>query len=760
MTKVQASEVTYELHSLGWKAFQQLCATVLSEVLGQTVQVFSEVNDGGRDLAFYGNWLNSSESSVNFQGAFTIQCKHTIKPDASFNLSLVSGELDKVKKLAEMGLCDNYLIMTNAKVSGEAESAIVKAFEEINGINKCRVFSGQWISQKIRESARLRMLIPRVYGLGDLAQIVDSRAYEQANEILSSMGKEVAKFVITDAYNKSVDALTDNGFVFLLGEPASGKSMIAASLVLASIDLWELNAIKISTPEELSLHWNPLEKNQIFWVDDVFGATQLDYSKANDWNLKLGHFNAAINKGARIIFTSRTYIYEEAKGYLKESAAPVIKNSQVTIYVENLSKDEKEQILYNHIKLGNQDADFKKELKQYLPSIVSSKGFSPEVARRLGDKNFTKSLFLSEKNVIDFFEKPMDFLIDTTRNLDVHSRAALTVLFRNGGEIESPVPNELIDIHYLSRLGSSPYHVLQSLKFLEESFTISFLKGKKYFWKFKHPTIQDALANIFSNDREFLDEYVSGANILKLFREVSCGLDDVLGSKIILSNQYYGLLIDRIRVLDLKIHSNSIGLSYFLSERCDYEFLKMLVGSYPQYVSSLRVISSLKYCSDLKVLLKLKSVGLLDESLRLKAVSRYFDIAIKWFDAGALDESCMSLLTEAEKESLLHTIKSESLLKITSELDDYEADWNGEEPEEYLEPISSAIDVYLRIFNDEESKAYLKEAKEVLVECKSNLESNYFEGEDEGSSFFSNKEVPSHTPIDYGGRCVFDDVDK
>ncbi|MEH6735210.1 MAG: hypothetical protein V7690_11260 [Shewanella sp.] len=40
------NDLTYELHSLGWKAFQQLCATVLSEVLGQTVQVFSEVNDG------------------------------------------------------------------------------------------------------------------------------------------------------------------------------------------------------------------------------------------------------------------------------------------------------------------------------------------------------------------------------------------------------------------------------------------------------------------------------------------------------------------------------------------------------------------------------------------------------------------------------------------------------------------------------------------------------------------------------------------
>ncbi|MGI2128659.1 restriction endonuclease [Shewanella oncorhynchi] len=759
MTKVQASEVTYELHSLGWKAFQQLCATVLSEVLGQTVQVFSEVNDGGRDLAFYGEWINCSESNVNFQGTFTIQCKHTIKPDASFSLSLVSDELNKVQLLAKKGLCENYLIITNAKVSAEAEIAIIEEFEKLDGLNICRVFSGQWLSQKIRESARLRMLIPRVYGLGDLSQIVDNRAYEQANEILSSMGGEIAKFVITDAYKKSVDALTDNGFVFLLGEPASGKSMIAASLVLASIDLWKLNAIKISTPDEFSRHWNPLERNQIFWVDDVFGATQLDYSKVNEWNVKLGHFNAAINKGARIIFTSRTYIYQEARRYLKESAAPVIKNSQVTVYVENLSKDEKEQILYNHIKLGNQDLDFKSELKQYLPSIVSSKGLSPEVARRLGDKNFTIKLLLNEKNVVNFVEKPMDFLIDTILNLDVHSRAALTILFRNGGEVESPVPNEQIDINYLSRLGSTPHNVLESLKFLEESFTLSFPKGKKFYWKFKHPTIQDALAKIYSNDREFLDEYVSGANITELFREVSCGLDDIFGSKIVLSKRYYGLLIDRIKVLDIQNHSNSIGLSYFLSGKCDYDFLKMLVDSCPEYVRSLRVYSSLKYCTDLKVLLKLKSVELLEESLRLTAVSRYFYCAIKSFDAAALDETCLSLLTENERTILLGRIKSESLPKITSEINDYENDWSGEEPEKYLEPISSAITAYKRFFNDEDSQEYLEEANAILVKCQSNLKCNYSDVEYGGSTFFS-KETPSHSQIDYGGRCVFEDVDK
>ncbi len=53
-SKVQASDVTYELHTLGWKAFQSLCVTIVGEIWGQSIQSFFDSKDGGRDGAFYG----------------------------------------------------------------------------------------------------------------------------------------------------------------------------------------------------------------------------------------------------------------------------------------------------------------------------------------------------------------------------------------------------------------------------------------------------------------------------------------------------------------------------------------------------------------------------------------------------------------------------------------------------------------------------------------------------------------------------------
>jgi len=279
-SKVQAGEVTYELHSLGWKAFQNLCVTITGDIWGQTVQSFFDSNDGGRDGAFNGIWKPVGGEA--FEGTFTVQCKFTAKADKHFQLSDLKDEIIKAKRLASRGLADNYILFTNARLTGVAAEKIRGKFEAIRGIKRCAAYGCDRISQIIRESPRLRMLVPRVYGLGDLSQILDERSCAQAQEILSALGDDLAKFVITDAYQRSAKALIDHGFVLLLGEPACGKSTIAASLAVGSLDEWGCSTIKIRDANHFEKHWNPHEPKQFFWVDDAFGATQFDRTLAAD----------------------------------------------------------------------------------------------------------------------------------------------------------------------------------------------------------------------------------------------------------------------------------------------------------------------------------------------------------------------------------------------------------------------------------------------------------------------------------------------
>ena len=155
----------YDLHTLGWSSFQQLCLTVTRHVLNQTVESFLDSRDGGRDGAFAGTWKRAGQEDLH--GAFVIQCKHTSKRDYVLTKSDLSDEVAKAARLVEHGHCDSYVLMTNAGVSGTRAEEIKARFQAV-GAKHVLVLGKTWISQQIRETKRLRMLVPRVYGLGDL----------------------------------------------------------------------------------------------------------------------------------------------------------------------------------------------------------------------------------------------------------------------------------------------------------------------------------------------------------------------------------------------------------------------------------------------------------------------------------------------------------------------------------------------------------------------------------------------------------------
>ena len=137
---ILANAPCYELHSLGWKAFQQLCVSVAAEVWGQTVQGFFDSQDGGRDGAFYGTWR--SGKGETFDGSFTIQCKFSQKSGRSINIASLRDEIEKAKRLASRGLADNYFLFTNMQLTGVADEAIRRAFEATPGRREAPAFAG------------------------------------------------------------------------------------------------------------------------------------------------------------------------------------------------------------------------------------------------------------------------------------------------------------------------------------------------------------------------------------------------------------------------------------------------------------------------------------------------------------------------------------------------------------------------------------------------------------------------------------------
>ena len=75
---------------------------------------------------------------------------------------------------------------------------------------------------------------------------------------------------------------------------------------------------------------------------------------------------AAIGKGARVVLTSRNYIYRDARPLLKEYAYPRLREQQVIVDVEDLTLDERRQILYNHIPAATSPSTSRPAMKPFL----------------------------------------------------------------------------------------------------------------------------------------------------------------------------------------------------------------------------------------------------------------------------------------------------------------------------------------------------------------------------------------------------------
>lgn len=754
MSKAQADEIDYELHSLGWKAFQNLCSTIVSDIWGQTIQTFFDSHDGGRDGAFNGNWHRNE--SDNYSGTYTVQCKFTANTNKVIKLSDLTDEITKAERLAERGLADNYFLFTNAKLTGTNDEAIRSSFESIPHLNKCVVYGRDRISLIIRESKRLRMLVPRIYGLGDLSQILDERAYDQAQEILSSLGDDLNKFIITDAYRQSAKALVEHGFVLLLGEPMCGKSTIAAALSMAALDEWGCSTIKVRDADDFVRHFNPNEK-QLFWVDDAFGPTQIDFGSAINWSKTFPHVNAAIHKGAKVIFTSRDYVYKSAKKYLKESALPVIKESQVVIHVENLTKEEREQILYNHIKLGNQNKSYKKKIKSFLPETASHNKFSPEIARRLGNPLFTKDLNISKFGLDNFVEKPLDMLCEIIDTMDDSSRSALAMVFIRGGTLPSPLNTTTEEEQAITRIGGTIGDAIKGLESLNGSLLINSIKDGVCSWHFKHPTIRDAFAVNVASSPDLMDIYLTGAPLDKLFSEISCGDVGLQGVSVIVPQSEYRILIDKIKKLDITKWFNKSSLYRFLSYRCDKRFLSQFIKEFPDFLSNLTVGAYIYANSDVDVLVCLNDVGLLPEEYRIKAIESIRNLAVTIPDSGFLRDSIKTLMSDDELANILKLVRDNLLPDLDRQIDNWRSSYNVEdEPEAYFEELKSALDDYKHEFEDIElSRTRIEDAIACIDQIVEDLKSEYEPEDDDG--FWKRGE--ENTSKNSDNRSIFDDVD-
>jgi hypothetical protein len=752
----------YELHRLGWSSFQQLCQTICREVLGQTVESFLDSNDAGKDGAFVGTWTPAPGEV--YTGRFVIQCKFTADTGHNLKPSDIKDEIEKVRKLVTAGQCDVYVLMTNAGVSG-TQTTKIKAMLTEAGVEHVLIFGSTWINQQVSEKKNLRMHVPRMYGLGDLSQILDERAYAQARAVLESMREDLAKVVITVSYGKAVEALNEHGFVMLIGEPAAGKTTIASMLAMAAADKWGSSVLKLNDPAKVEDRWNPDEPSQFFWVDDAFGIMQYESSLAHSWNHILPQVRTMLRQGAKIVMTSRDYIYKRARRDLKESAFPLFNESQVVIDVHDLSLQEKQQILYNHLKLGSQPLTFRAEIKAHLPSVAAHSRFIPEIARRLADPTFTKRLYLTEHHLGQFVQKREQLLQEVLDGLDKDSMAALALIYMKKDHLISPISLQDTEEDALARLGSSLGKCITALESLNGSLVLHQQADGESVWRFKHPTIGDAFASALARSPDLLGIFLLGSATENLIEQVTCG-NVGIEQAVMVPKQLFPQMIVRLSEFtaseQYKTHHLAIwgakwSLHSFLTRRCSQEFLALYLQRNPEIIHKvcrpgLRLSSS----SEVGLALRLHEFGLLPEENRKIFVQALSAYAISGEDVYALDdEDIRGVFTDAEFDGLIARVRAELLPRLgrvrETEQDGYRAD---EPADEYMEYMLESFKTLKDKFGDDAEAAR-------IIEREIDLAKDWISDNDRERPDRAPRSLGAARTIDkpHGSRSIFDDVD-
>lgn len=751
----------YDLHRLGWFGFQELCNSIAREVLGQTSMTFLESADGGRDGCFSGNWNNIS--GENYNGEFVIQCKFKTRQNENLKFADIHDEIGKAQKLVESDLCDIYILMTNAGISAPMAAKIQQALKDV-GVKQVLIFGSSWINNQIRDNPNLRRLVPRVYGLGDLSEILDDRVYEQGKALLEYLKDELSKVVITSSFKNAANAIEKHNFVLLIGEAAAGKTTIASLLAMGSLDQWQAPTMKLETAEQVVNHWNPNNPMQFFWIDDAFGVTQYESTLSNRWNQAMPKIVAMLDKGAKIVMTSRDYIFNDAKKDLKKGAFPLLHESQVVIDVQKLTLTEKRQILYNHLKMGKQSLSYKKEIKPHLEYVANHKRFIPEMARRLSDPFFTKNLYLSEFYLDIFIQKQESFLIELISELDKDNRAALALIYMNNEKLKSPLELNEIESNAISKIGSSLSGCINALEVMKGNMVQNINIDDESIWKYKHPTIGDAFAKYIVDSPDMIEIYLHGSSVDQLLDYITCG-DMSIKNAIIIPKKLFNLILEKLNSYKstkkyktefLSEWGAKRNLFNFLARRCSVNFLKLFVQDNPEILIQVSKPSvNLEYSPEVNLALRLHSIDLLPEENRKTFVSYISEYALSGENLYVLsDDDIKEIFKENEYNELLQRIKNELIPKISKLKEIWKSRYVRDEDASYhMSSLKENLEAIEYEFSDDASIVF--EVNRELIEIEEWIKDNTAEESSYEMESLSGK-TEGQEEIE---RSIFDDVD-
>ncbi|MFG6565856.1 hypothetical protein ACGYLI_16690 [Sulfitobacter sp. 1A13421] len=745
------------LHTIGWRAFQDLCSQVCEVVLSRPVEIFREAQDGGQDAVF----LIPSSPDARAPAIGTIQCKHTSEARKALKAGDLSGEIEHVEELVHAGLADTYVFMTNMSIDAPVAAKMRARLREL-GVRKPHILGSQYIVRVIRSSARLRALVPQVYGLGDLTSIVDERLSEQSRALLDSWIPKLRTYVPTKAHREAVNAISDHGVVLLLGNPSSGKSAIGAIISTIASENPDSTVLALTSPRDFETGWNPNDPGRFFWIDDAFGPNVLRDDYVQDWASAFSKLRAAIKHGNRFLLTSRKHIYEGARRQLGQRNLAQFTDGSAVVDVGDLNFAEKSQILYNHINFGEQSQSWRSNVKPHLAAVAAVENFLPGIAERLGDPNFTKGLAPRKTSLVRFMEEPTEHLIDTVNALDDQLQAALILVYVHQAGFDPCDYDQQAAKAVADLTGYSITKIQDSFAELKGSFLK--LSGPR--WTFAHPTISDALTEVMRQKPHMMAALIRGAPIDTILGSFTCEGSPLIRDALVIPTTLDDALVARLGRTPDELHRNRM-LFHFLYYRASEVVFFKAVQQNPDLLERLSWRSS-PVVDDPKLAThgRANRLGLLLDHLREEAADRLVSAVQDELDTSFFEEEDMlGLLSPLQLVGMGMGLRTTILPSLEDRIDEISSDADlDDEPDSHFVKLLDFLDRVEAIGVDTEATALVEEARDQVGRSIDEIEERKRERDEEDESDTDWTHIVTRekeeTVRPHAMRSTFDDIDK
>lgn len=293
----------------------------------------------------------------------------------------------------------------------------------------------------------------------------------------------------------------------------------------------------------------------------------------------------------------------------------------------------------------------------------------------------------------------------------------------------------------------------------------------RLWWKFKHPTIRDAISIQVADDPELMSIYLAGAPLEKLIGEVACGDSEAKNVKIVVPPQHYTLVIQRLKELNDEASSHhweeSERLPRFLAYRCDDEFLCRYVRSDRKVFGRFQRFGTyLAAYAEPRLLARFHSIGLLPESQRKLCVRSVQTILEDTLDDGFLEiDGLRAMFTSREFRECLRRVRKRILDDLDADIREEERDFDPDEdsPDSHFDSLEDRLRTFQREFeDDDEVYAAIERGIEEMRDAEWRLRIKVKETEVEEES--EGEENPYEWELEAARegaqRPIFDDVDE